>query len=159
MNCYSLKAVKKKKKQGPCQGLSNMRQAILLLLPFSFLSSLRTLDNQILVVPANQFSPSAGTTLVKSKLFQSNLRTGGFLPLKFLPALWHLVKYNLATHYGVDPNKITPKFVKTFDREMPRSVWYNTVKALPSDMKLHDGIVDWCSKSVQDIMNSIDLKH
>jgi len=25
-------------------------------------------------------------------------------------------------------------------------------------MKLHDGVVDWRSKSAQDIMNSIDLK-
>jgi hypothetical protein len=49
-----------------------------------------------------------------------------------------LKKYNLATHYGVDPNKITPEFVKTFEREKPRTVWYNTVKALPSDMKFHD---------------------
>jgi len=65
-----------------------------------------------------------------------------------------LKKYNLATHYGVDPNEITPEFIKTFDREKPRSVWYNTVKALPSDMKLHDGIVDWQSKSVWAIVNS-----
>jgi len=69
-----------------------------------------------------------------------------------------LKKYNLATHYGVDPTKITPKFVKTFDREKPRTVWYNTVKALDSDMKLHDANVDWCSKSVGEIMNSINLK-
>jgi len=34
-----------------------------------------------------------------------------------------LKKYNLATHYGVDPNKITPEFVKTFDREKPRTMW------------------------------------
>jgi len=52
-----------------------------------------------------------------------------------------LKKYKLATHYGVDPNEITA--VKTFDREKPRTVWYNTVKALHLDMKLHDGIVDW----------------
>jgi len=69
-----------------------------------------------------------------------------------------LKKYNLSTHYGVDPNKITAKFVKTFDREKPRTIWYNTVKALPLDMKLHDVIVDWHSKSARDIMNSIDLK-
>jgi len=69
-----------------------------------------------------------------------------------------LKKYNLATHYGVDPNEITPKLVKPFDREKPRTVWYNTVKALPLDMKLHDGILDWRSKSAWDIMNSIDLK-
>jgi len=31
-----------------------------------------------------------------------------------------LKKYNLATQYGVEPSKITPKFVKTFDREKPR---------------------------------------
>jgi len=59
-----------------------------------------------------------------------------------------LKKYNLATHYGVDSNEITPEFVKTFDREKPRSVWY-TVKALPTDMKLYDGVVDWCSRSAQ----------
>jgi len=53
-----------------------------------------------------------------------------------------LKKYNLATHYGVDPNEITAKFVKTFDREKPRTVWYNSVKALPFDMKLHDGKMD-----------------
>jgi len=70
-----------------------------------------------------------------------------------------LKKYNLATHYGVDPTKITPKFVKTFDREKSRAIWYNTVKALVLDMKLHDAIVDWRSKSAGDIMNSIDLKH
>jgi len=69
-----------------------------------------------------------------------------------------LKKYNLATHYGVDPTKITPKFVKTFDREKPRTIWYNSVKALDSDMKLHGAIVDWCSQSAGDIMNSIDLK-
>jgi len=69
-----------------------------------------------------------------------------------------LKKYNLATHYGVEPCKITPKFVKTFDREKPRTIWYNTVKALDLDMKLHDAIVDWHSKSAGDIMNSIDLK-
>jgi hypothetical protein len=57
-----------------------------------------------------------------------------------------LKKYKLATHYGVDPAKITTKFVKTFDKEKPRTVWYNTVKALDSDMKLHDGIVGWHSK-------------
>jgi len=70
-----------------------------------------------------------------------------------------LKKYNLATHYGVDPTQITPKFVKTFDREKPRTVWYNTVKALDLDMKLHDAILDWHSKSAGEIMNSIDLKH
>jgi len=69
-----------------------------------------------------------------------------------------LKKYNLATHYGVDPTKITPKFVKTFEREKPRTIWYNTVKALDSDMKLHDALVDWRSQSAGDIMNSIDLK-
>jgi len=68
-----------------------------------------------------------------------------------------LKKCNLAAHYGVDPNRITPEFVKTFDREKPRSVWYNAFKALPSDMKLHDGIVDWRSKSAQEIVNRIDL--
>jgi len=55
-------------------------------------------------------------------------------------------------------SKITPKFVKTFDREKPRTIWYNTVKALDSDMKLHDAIVDWCTKSAGEIMNSINLK-
>jgi len=70
-----------------------------------------------------------------------------------------LKKYNLATHYGVDPTEITPKFVKTFDREKPRTIWYNTVKALDLDMKLHNAIVDWRTQSVGDIMNSIDLKH
>jgi len=70
-----------------------------------------------------------------------------------------LKKYNLATHYGVEPTKIIPKFVKTFDREKPRTILYNSVKALDSDMKLHDAIVDWHSQSAGDIMNSIDLKH
>jgi len=70
-----------------------------------------------------------------------------------------LKKYNLATHYGVDPTEITPKFVKTFDREKPRTIWYNNVKALDLDMKLHDAIVDWSTKSAGEIMNSIDLKH
>jgi len=37
-------------------------------------------------------------------------------------------------------------------------MWYNTVKALDLDMKLHDAVVDWHTKSVGDIMNSIDLK-
>jgi len=60
-------------------------------------------------------------------------------------------KYNLATHYGVDQTKITPKFVKTFGREKPRTVWYNTVKALDTKMKLHDAIVDWRSKSAGEI--------
>jgi len=67
-------------------------------------------------------------------------------------------KYNLATHYGVDQTKITPEFVKTFDREKPRTVWYNTVKALDTKMKLHDAIVDWCSKSAGEIEDRIDLK-
>jgi len=58
-----------------------------------------------------------------------------------------LKKYNLAAHYGVEPNEITPKFVKTFDREKPRSVWDNTVKALPSDMKIYDGVVNWCTRN------------
>jgi len=34
-------------------------------------------------------------------------------------------KYNLALHYGVNPNEITPEFVKTFDREKLRMVWNN----------------------------------
>jgi len=59
----------------------------------------------------------------------------------------------------VDPTKITPEFVKTFDREKPRTIWYNTVKALGLDMKLHDAIVDWCTKSAGKIINSINLKH
>jgi hypothetical protein len=69
-----------------------------------------------------------------------------------------LKKYNLATHNGVDLNEITPEFVKIFDKEKPRTVWYNTVKALPTNMKLHDGIMDWCNRSMQEIMNSIGLK-
>jgi len=67
-------------------------------------------------------------------------------------------KYKLAMHYGVDQNEITPKFVKTFDREKPKTIWYNFVKALDLDMKLHDGIVAWRTKSVREIMNSINLK-
>jgi len=63
-----------------------------------------------------------------------------------------------ALHYGVDQTEITPKFVKTFDREKPRTVWYNTVKALDTKMKLHDAIVDWHSKSVGEIEDRIDLK-
>jgi hypothetical protein len=70
-----------------------------------------------------------------------------------------LKKYNLAAHYGIDPNEITHEFIKTFDREKPWSVWYNNIKALPSDMKLHGGIMDWHSKSVWAIMNTLDLKH
>jgi len=35
-------------------------------------------------------------------------------------------KYNLAMHYGVDQTEITPKFVKTFDREKSRTVWYKS---------------------------------
>jgi len=70
-----------------------------------------------------------------------------------------LKKYNLATHYGVDPTKITLKFVKTFEREKARTIWYNTVKALDLDIKLHDAIVNWRSKSAGEIMNSINLKH
>jgi len=69
-------------------------------------------------------------------------------------------------HYGVDQNKITPQFVKTFDREKPRTVWFNTVKALDTKiklhdaiMKLHDAIIDWCSKSAGEIEDSLDLKH
>jgi len=60
-------------------------------------------------------------------------------------------KYNLASHYGVNQTKITPEFVKTFDREKPRTIWYNSVKALDLDMKLHDAIVDWHSKSAGEI--------
>jgi len=67
-------------------------------------------------------------------------------------------KYNLATHYGVDQTEITPKFVKTFDREKPRTVWYNTVKALDLDLKLHDTIIDWRNKSAGEIEDSVDLK-
>jgi len=37
-------------------------------------------------------------------------------------------KYNLATHYGVDPTEITPKFVKTFDKEKPRKMFGLTLK-------------------------------
>jgi len=51
-------------------------------------------------------------------------------------------KYNLATHYRVDQTEITPEFVKTFDREKPRTIWYNTVKALNTKMKLHEAIVN-----------------
>jgi len=47
-----------------------------------------------------------------------------------------LKKYNLARHYGVDPDKITPEFVKTFNREKPRTIRYNTFKALSTYMKL-----------------------
>jgi len=67
-------------------------------------------------------------------------------------------KYNLATHYGVDQTKITPKFIKTFDREKPRTIWYNTVNALNTKMKLHDAIVNWRSKSEGEIEDSVDLK-
>jgi len=67
-------------------------------------------------------------------------------------------KYNLATYYGVDQTEIIPEFVKTFDREKPRTVWYNTVKALDPKMKLHDAIIDWCSKSAGEIEDSMDLK-
>jgi len=67
-------------------------------------------------------------------------------------------KYNLATHYRVDQTEITPKFVKTFDREKPRTIWYNTVKALDTKMKLHDAIVNWRSKSAGEIEDSVDLK-
>jgi len=67
-------------------------------------------------------------------------------------------KYKLATHYGVDLTKITPKFVKTYDRENPRTIWYNSVKALDLDVKLHDGIVGWRTKSAREIMNSVNLK-
>jgi len=66
-------------------------------------------------------------------------------------------KYNLATHWS-GPNQDPPEFVKTFDREKPRAVWYNTIKALDLDMKLHDAIVDWRSKSAGEIRNSINLK-
>jgi len=69
-----------------------------------------------------------------------------------------LKKYKLATHYGVDPTKITTQFIKTFDKEKPRTLWYNTFKALDLDMKLHDGIVGWLSKSAREIMDSINLK-
>jgi len=61
-------------------------------------------------------------------------------------------------HYGVDQNEITPKFVKTFDREKPRTIWYNSVKALDPKMKLHDAIVDWRSKSAGEIEDGVDLK-
>jgi len=67
-------------------------------------------------------------------------------------------KYQLATHYGVDQKEITPEFVKTFDREKPRTIWYNTVKALDTKMKLHDAIIDWRSKSAGKIEDSVDLK-
>jgi len=67
-------------------------------------------------------------------------------------------KYNLAAHYRVDQTEITPEFVKTFDREKPRTVWYNTVKALDTKMKLHDAIVDWRNKSAGEIEDSMDLK-
>jgi len=79
-------------------------------------------------------------------------------PVLELEEKLELKKYNLARHYGVDPNKITPKFVKTFDREKPRTIWYNTVKALPIGMKLHDGVRNWCNRSSWEIMNSTDLK-
>jgi len=67
-------------------------------------------------------------------------------------------KYNLAMHYGVDQAEITPEFVKTFDREKPRIIWYNSVNALDLNMKLHDAIVDWHSKLAGEIKNGIDLK-
>jgi len=67
-------------------------------------------------------------------------------------------KYNLATHYGVDQTEITPEFVKTFDREKPITIWYNTVKALDTKMKLHDAIIDWRSKSAGEIEDCVDLK-
>jgi len=67
-------------------------------------------------------------------------------------------KYNLASHYGVDLTKITPKFVKTFDREKPRTIWYNSVKVLDPNMKLYDAIIDWHSKSAGEIENRMDLK-
>jgi len=69
----------------------------------------------------------------------------------YLPWSWKksLKSKNIILQHtmGVDPTEITAKFVKTFDREKPRTVWYNTVKALDLDMKLHDAIVDWRSKS------------
>jgi len=64
----------------------------------------------------------------------------------------------MALHYGVEPREITPEFVMTFNREKPRTVWYNTVKAIPTDMKLHDGILAWRTRSAQEDINSIDLK-
>jgi len=68
-------------------------------------------------------------------------------------------KYNLTIHHGVDQAEITPEFVKTFDREKPKTIWYNTVKALDPKMKLHDAMVDWQSKSVGQIEDGVDLKH
>jgi len=69
-----------------------------------------------------------------------------------------LKKFNLALHYGVDINEITTEFVKTFKREKPRTVWYHMVNAIPTNMKLHDGIMEWCNRSAGEIMNSIDLR-
>jgi len=48
--------------------------------------------------------------------------------------------------YGLVVNKVRANVLVQF-----------TCEGLPSDMKLHDGIVDWRSKSAWAIMNSIDL--
>jgi len=44
-------------------------------------------------------------------------------------------KFNLVLHYGIKPNEITPTFVKTFEKE-------NTVKAISTDVKLHEVIME-----------------
>jgi len=88
-----------------------------------------------------------------SRLFSTNAQIDLELEEKM-----EVKKYNLASHYGVDQTEITPEFVKTFDREKPRTIWYNSVKALDPKMKLHDAFVDWCSKSAGEIKNGIDLK-
>jgi len=67
-------------------------------------------------------------------------------------------KYNLVMHYEIDLKEITTEFVKMFERQKPRTVWYNTVKAVSTDMKQYDGILDWHNRSVEEIKDSIDLK-
>jgi len=55
-----------------------------------------------------------------------NIDTDHYMELSAKPFLeleekLKVKKYNLATHYGVNQTKITPEFVKTFDREKPRT--------------------------------------
>jgi len=81
--------------------------------------------------------------------------------LTYLPNLSWSWKKNLSSkNINLPPTmELTPpKLQQNLSRLLIEAIWYNTVKALDSDMKLHDGILDWHSKSVQDIIDSINIK-
>jgi len=52
----------------------------------------------------------------------------------------------------------SPPSLSKLLREKPRTIWYNTVKARPIKVKLYGAILEWQSRSGEEIKDSIDLQ-